>query len=403
MRPSQTIGNSVLKVELNLSDLSCHILHKPAGVEWRMAGAYPEDVTLMDRSGAKTARSLSEFRDAFDVWARKDAILARIPPAGFSIIVRLDGEDVVFEIMPEHTTGPVPRDVLYPRHFILPLKSGNYALFPLAQGSLIPADWPARFHHPEGYSEQAMAFHGEYRKDGDCGFVAIAETPDDMYLAVWHDEGAAAGTFIHWLPSMGSLRYARRVRYRFRKGMDYREMAFAYREYAKRAGFHVSLAEKARFNPNLRKLHGGCVIDCSGAIRNLRTLTYRFIPFRTTAEWLERFRELTGIENASVHLDGWGKYGYDNLHPDCLPPNSDCGGARGLKELSERVKALGWLFGLHDQYIDNYMDAPSFNDENFQHRENGQPVKVNNWAGGMCYHNCYVASLRFARRNIFEG
>jgi len=403
MADKYVVQNSALKVELNPADLSCRILHKKTGVSWQMAGAYPIDVTLKDAQGTKTQHSFAEFKKAFDIWQRPDGLLARIAPVGLSISITLDGEDIVFEVAPEFTTGSVPRDVLYPRHFVLPIKSGNYSTFPISQGSLIPADWPARFHHPEGYSEQSMTFHGGYIEDGDCGFIAIAETSDDMYLAVWHDKKKAAGTFIHWLPSLGSLSYARRVRYKFRKGMGYKEQSFAYRDYAKKTGMYVSLAEKAKFNPNIKHLQGGCMISCSAAMRNMRNLTYRFVPFATSAGWVEKFRKLTGIKKGSIHLDGWGKYGYDNLHPDYLPPNSDCGGARGLKEFSQRAKAIGYIFGLHDQYIDNYSDAPSFMDENFQHKEDGQPVKVNNWAGGMAYHNCYSASLKFVKRNIFEG
>ena len=32
-----------------------------------------------------------------------------------------------------------------------------------------------------------------------------------------------------------------------------------------------------------------------------------------------------GFANAYVHLDGWGLRGYDNLHPDILPPCPDAG------------------------------------------------------------------------------
>ncbi|MFH1377914.1 MAG: DUF5696 domain-containing protein [Planctomycetota bacterium] len=400
---SLRLENDRLALSLDPVDLSYEVLHKQTGVRWQMAGAYHNDVTLQNAAGKRTDHSLSEFKDSFDIWSRADGLLIRIPPAGLSIRIALDNEDVIVETAPDIGGSSKPRDLLYPRHFVLPVSSGNYATFPMSQGSIIPADWPARFHHPEGYSEQAMTYHGSYIKDGDCGFIAIAETSDDLYLAVWHDENAAAGTFIHWLPSLGSLSYARRVRYTFAKGLVYQKQALIYRDYAKRNGFYASLREKLSRNPNIGKLLGGCVLNCFGAMRNFRNFTYRFVPFNTSAQRVEAFRKLTGIENAVVHLDGWGKYGYDNLHPDYLPPNGDCGGARGLKNFSERTKALGYLFGLHDQYIDNYMDSPSFMDENFQHREDGRPVKVNNWWGGMAFHNCYTASLRFVKRNIFEG
>jgi len=91
------------------------------------------------------------------------------------------------------------------------------------------------------------------------------------------------------------------------------------------------------------------------------------------------------------------------MHPDYLPPNRDCGGPAGLTELSKRVKALGYLFGLHDQYIDFYHDAPSFDEKKSIILDNGRPARVNMWAGGPCDHLCYHFIPGFVRRNIFEG
>ncbi|HTL53500.1 MAG TPA: DUF5696 domain-containing protein [Planctomycetota bacterium] len=401
---SRVIENEFLRLELPLADLACVIQHKPTGARWTMFGGSPLDLMRQDASGKRSQHALSEFQSGMDVWERPHELLVRLPGAGISVRMALEGEDVVFELASEYTTdGVTVRDVLYPRHFVLPQKTGNYTTWALNQGSIVPSTSTARFHHPEGYSEQAMHFHGGYQQEGDCGYLAIAETPDDLYLAMWHEAGAAASTFFHWLPSLGSLRYTRRARYTFRKGMDYKQQALGYRAYAKKIGLLVSLKEKARANPNLEKLHGGCMIDCFAAARDMRNLTYRTVPFLTTAERIERFKAKTGIVNAAVHLDGWGKFGYDNIHPDTLPPNKDCGGAGALGELSRRTKALGYLFGLHDQYIDNYQDAPSFMPENFRHQENGQPVKVNNWQGGMAYHNCYVPAKRFVKRNMFDG
>ena len=62
-------------------------------------------------------------------------------------------------------------------------------------------------------------------------------------------------------------------------------------------------------------------------------------------------------------LNGWINGGYDNRHPDILPAAPEIGGNEGLAACSRRVKALGWLFGLHDNYQDMYRDAPSWNEE----------------------------------------
>ncbi len=405
MAAVRIVENQALRLELEPTDLRCTILHKPTGARWTMHGATALAVTLQstEAGGKRSEHPLSEFASGMDFWERPNELFVRIPAAGFAVRIALDGEAAVFEVAPEFAPELAVRDVLYPRAFVLPVKPGNYSTWALSQGSIIPADWAARFHHPEGYSEQAMSIHGGYQKEPDCGFVAIAETPADLYIATWQDEGGPCGTFFHWLPCLGALRYTRRVRYTFGKGMDYRQQAFHYRAYAKKTGLLATLKEKAQVNPNIENLHGGCMISCDAAARDVHRMTYRATPFATSAERVEKFKTLTGIDHGAVHLDGWGRFGYDSMHPETLPPNRDCGGAPGLADFSKRTKALGYLFGLHDQYIDNYQDAPSFLPENFRHMENGQPVKVNCWLGGMAYHNCYVASKRFVKRNIFDG
>ena len=91
------------------------------------------------------------------------------------------------------------------------------------------------------------------------------------------------------------------------------------------------------------------------------------------------------------------------MHPDVLPPNDDCGGVAGLSDLARRVKALGYLFGLHDQYIDFYAHAPSFDQALSVVLEDARPVRVNRWCGGLCGHLCYHHIPAFLRRNLYEG
>ncbi len=404
MSSQNSIENQYLSVKLDQKTLAVSVVHKATGSTWSMFEGSDLDVLLDEGQSSLVQHAFSEFQDNFECWNRDDALLVRIPDAGLSISILLDDENVTFEIAPEHNTDIKPRDILYPRHFELAVEKGNYTVFPLNQGAIIPADWPAKFHHPEGYSEQRMHFHGAYDAKNDCGFIALTPTPDDLYIAVWNERPEdSANTFFHWLPSMGSLRYKRVVRYEFRKGLNYVEQGLRYRDWAKEHGFYASLQDKIKFNPNIQKFIGGPVIDAESMIRRTRNLEIRITPFDETATRIEKLKAITGIEDAVVHLDGWGKFGYDSLHPETLPASPDCGGNAGLKKLSERVKALGYLFALHDQYIDCYWDAPSFTEDNFRIQENGQPIKVNNWAGGMAYHNCYVSSLKFLKRNVFEG
>jgi hypothetical protein len=246
-----------------------------------------------------------------------------------------------------------------------------------------------------------MAFHGA--AIGDCGMVAIAETPFDLYVAMSHLEGEAPATFFHWLPSLGDLRYTRRVRFTFGRGLDFVQQAKLYRRHVQREGYFVSLADKARGNPNVAKLKGAAWVNSSTGSRRMRTLAYTCHTFADQAAWVAQLRERTGLKTGVVHVDGWGAFGYDSVHPDVLPPNREAGGAAGLRAFREQVGRMGWLFGLHDQYIDIYADAPSYDPARFMIKENGRPNLLNVWCGGLCAHLCGTESLKFVRRNFVEG
>ena len=85
-------------------------------------------------------------------------------------------------------------------------------------------------------------------------------------------------------------------------------------------------------------------------------------------------------------------------------PTARRGGVGGLSDMARRVKDLGYLFGLHDQYIDYYFHAPSYNEANSIVMDNGKPVRINSWCGGPCGHLCYThIPARSCRRNYYEG
>jgi hypothetical protein len=321
-----TFQNRFLRVDLDAAEVTWSVTEKATGVVWRMAPSAAQDVTVADTAGNRRAHAFASSADRA-VQASRNGLPGAcigLRDLGLGIHAFLDGRALVVEIERCAGDGPAKvRDVLFPRHFLLPRKPGVCSTWTLGQGAIVPATMRGRFHHPEGYSEQEMAFHGA--AIGDCGMVAIAETPFDLYVAMSHLEGEAPATFFHWLPSLGDLRYTRRVRFTFGRGLDFVQQAKLYRRHVQREGYFVSLADKARGNPNVAKLKG--------------------------AAWV----------------------------------NSSTG------------------FGLHDQYIDIYADAPSYDPARFMIKENGRPNLLNVWCGGLCAHLCGTESLKFVRRNFVEG
>lgn len=397
---SVVLENAALRVEIDPRDLATHVTVRATGQTLRMAGAQADDVLLV-RGDTRQWRS---FADS-SITVRKSAdhqVEAQLPGASLAVRISLDESDVIYEIAPlRGQDGQAACDVLYPRHFLLPHSDQAYATFPLGQGSIIPATETTTFHHREGYAEACAHWIGGYT--GTTGFCGIAETPDDLYQAVDNRPGQPASTFFHWLGSLGELRYARRARYHFAAGLNYVKQAKIYREHCIKVGLFRSLADKAEENPNVLTLAGAPLVTALASIRREKTFKYESNEFSEIARWIEDFRRQAKVENALVHIDGWGYWGYDSMHPDVLPPNPDCGGADGLADLAKRVKDLGYLFALHDQYIDMYGHAPSYNEDLSIITADGLPAKVNHWAGGLCSHMCYTQIPRFLKRNLFDG
>ncbi len=394
------IESTALRVEVDPKDLAAHVTVRSEGETLRMAGAQPDDV-LVVRGDTQQWRSFADspinMRKAGD-----RQIVAELPGAALAVRISVDESDVIFEVAPlPNREGMFACDVLYPRHFLLPQDQHAYATFPLGQGSIIPATETTTFHHREGYAEACVHWLGGYT--GKVGYCGIAETPDDLYQAVDNPPGQPASIFFHWQGSHGQLRYARRARYHFAPGLTYVKQAKVYREHCKKIGIFRTLADKAEENPNVAKLVGAPLVTALASIRREKTFTYEVNDFSELARWVEDFHKQSRIETALVHIDGWGYWGYDSMHPDVLPPNPDCGGAEGLADLARRVKAQGYLFALHDQYVDMYAHAPSYDTDLAIVMQDGRPVRINRWAGGLCSHMCHTQIPRFIRRNLFEG
>jgi hypothetical protein len=92
-----------------------------------------------------------------------------------------------------------------------------------------------------------------------CGYAAIIETSDDACVDMLRTAIAGRSARvprIGWLPTKGTFGYARRTTYRFVASGGYVALAKAYRQYAGAHGLLKTLRQKARSNPNVRRLYG---------------------------------------------------------------------------------------------------------------------------------------------------
>ncbi len=281
----------------------------------------------------------------------------------------------------------------------------GYTVLPRMQGTLVPAGSPIRIADGIVFERDAyMPMFGQVR-DG-TGYLAIVDTPFDAKYAL-----RGENIEFQFRASLGKMTYARRMLYRFFESCDYNDFAHSFRQYLSERGLVHTLRQKVAANPSVEGLFGAPVIHTNIAIHiSPESHFYRpddpahndnHVSFDTRAAQLRALKE-KGLERAYIHLDGWGRHGYDNLHPDPFPPHEAAGGAAGMKRLSDTARELGYLFGIHDQYRDYYYDAPTFDLDNALLNLDDTHPFCSVWNGGRHSFLCGMLAPAYVRRNYDE-
>lgn len=288
-----------------------------------------------------------------------------------------------------------------------------YTVLPIRQGLLIPNGWQTEL--------KDIPFGGQYLTAGSympwfgqikegAGYIAVSTTPWDGGYRAEHPAGAFFTEVSQWLiPSMGTMRYPRILRYSFLNRCDYNDLCKIYREYVREQGNLRTLQEKAVQNPGVDEL-----IQCSFVHTGIKTMVQPDSEFydpkapdknnhlTTFAARAEQIRKLhaAGAGKIYLHLDGWAQPGYDNRHPDYYPVCEEAGGPSGMRDLVNSLHESGDLFGVHDQYRDYYKSAPSYSDEWACMQEDGSVYSHRRWAGGPQSYLCSEQAPFYVRRNF---
>lgn len=289
----------------------------------------------------------------------------------------------------------------------------SYSVLPMMQGILLPDDWPEEVRNVEppcflernGY----MPWLGQVRKGDGHGWMAIAETPWDAGYELTHPAGGPTGLHFLWQESMGRISYPRHLRLKLFGQCNYVTFCKEYRTYLRERGGARTLNEKINRYPKIGELIGTPVIhtciksdmkeeaSCYDHLHPEKN--YEFTTFSRRREQLEALHR-RGVERAYVHLDGWGKSGYDREHPDVWPPCPEAGGMEGLGRLSESCKDMGYLLALHDQYRDYYTDAATYDADNSVMNVSGKRPGECTWNGGQQTYLCASQAYDYVRRNF---
>jgi hypothetical protein len=297
-------------------------------------------------------------------------------------------EDLVFDVAADEKTAAIRR-LDWPA--ALDGREVDFTVLNNYRGILLPRSWPEAYdpirgdrNHPSDTSEiqshvvECWSASWWGFQKGAAAMMVIVETPDDAAYRFSHPAGGPTTIGPRWRAQLGRLGYPRSARMVFFEKGNYVDLAKRYRRHAMESGRWVSLKEKIAASPKVRSLVGTPLSRVS-ILRNLSPDSSRYdkekpennYRLSTFDERARQLRELKskGVERFHVVLTGWPYLGYDRQHPDGLPPPPQAGGWEGMKRLADTATGLGYLFSLHDQYRDYYVDAPSYQPQFAIHEE----------------------------------
>ncbi len=322
------------------------------------------------------------------------------------VYVNRTTSDIVFEVRVDGDKKGEIETVSYPAPFDFGAKEGEgYTVLPRMQGILIPAGTPIEIKIGDIYGRDAyMGMYGQVKNN--CGYTAIFDTPYDAKYLPCDDRIMPL-----FRPSLGLMSYIRRMIFCFREPCDYNLIAKCYRSYVKERGKLVTLKEKIDRNPNVKNLLG-CPIVHTTISKHVQPTADSYDKVHpenndSFVSFYQREKELIelkkkGLDKAYTHFDGWGKRGYDNLHPSPFPPSEEAGGSDGMRQLSETTRKLGYIFGIHDQYRDYYLDGPDFSYDEATLKLDGKYPYKTYWQGGAHTYLCSTRAVDYVRRNYAE-
>lgn len=322
--------------------------------------------------------------------------------------------DVYFEWIPLVEEGLTVKRVYWPGEMEFDEKNEKwYTLLNHQQGLLIPNTWETELEKIvfDGFFGTAGGYMPWFAQVKDrAGYIAICVTP---WNAGHQAEHPAGGPYTHvgtyFEPSLGKMDYRRILRYSFLDDCDYNDLCKVYRTYVREQGRLKTLAEKAAKNPNVNDL-----IGCAFIHKGIKTAVQENSDFFDPAapdknnhvtSFAEREKEMRhlhdlGVEKLYLHLDGWAEPGYDNQHPDYTPACEEAGGWEGMKSLADAMQELGYMFGIHDQYRDYYLTAPSYDEHYACQLPDGTIPGHKRWAGGPQTYLCATQAPYYVKRNF---
>ena len=389
---SWTLENQKTKVVLTKKELQLIVDNE--GQQWEF---YPSDEDDIILSSSKFSLTSARKRtcEAITTGYAKGFVLQFTDFVSNSdlkiyITFYLSNNNLTIDISSSNISEQL-REIKFPKPVKLNASVDEKSVLCVMQGMLLPANYPRKFYGKDLTNSRMLYMPWWGHIKGEHGLLSILVSSDDAGIEYQHPEGGPTKVQPIWYSSLGELGYLRTIEYYFYPHATHSTLAKQYRDWVKENKNFVSLKEKIARCPILEKIIGVPVIHV-GALYHFDEQSayfkkdnpqsnHQLIPYNKIAEQLQELKR-KGMESAYVHLDGWGYLGYDSGHPDVVPPGYEAGGLEGLKQLSQTCKELGYIFALHDQYRDFYLNAVSFNPRLAISNQAGFKEQHKVWCGG---------------------
>jgi hypothetical protein len=406
-----TIENPSVRLRVSPDSGIYDILDKRANVTWRSNPFQPRFGEATIRGGGQSQRvDLTKCEIAISD-SRLTATfhpLTNQPAAWLRVTLRLLDSGSTVEFSYEADTALAIESVrLLDSALWVTDTDGGYMVVPVREGLLVPADSGLAFSH----RFDTFAYEGCHMEM--TGIVKNGATA----LLTWHDPYVAAELISVLTNTVAApakqvvanslvLRQsAKSFRIQFGGRGDYMTLAKAYREVAKAKGWLVTWEEKLKRRPQAAKLFGAINFKLWSTLsRQMNDESTQEISARVSwtfdeaAQVAEHLKHDLKLDRVLFIIGGWIRRGYDNQHPDILPAAPECGGNQGLSDCAQRVRRLGYLFCLHDNYQDIYRDSPSWDENLIMKNPDGSLALGGKWAGGRAYLTCSQKAVELAKR-----
>ncbi len=225
---------------------------------------------LADAAGRIPSRNVVPVRAVFrDVQADSNPARLRFKtaartPQGLEVLLALTvperEADLVVDVDMPDRSSRVSRQFAVLPPFLLDTPAAALAVADYCNGHLYPLNTEP-FPRGDFFAGNRldMPWLGVVDMAKGFGYALILDTSDDCGVRLRKERtgnGRTRAPVVEWWASKRTFRYPRRLRYRFRAKGGYVALAKAYRSYAREKGLLKSLAEKAKKDPNVRRLFG---------------------------------------------------------------------------------------------------------------------------------------------------